>query len=83
MRLRVALPRVVDKSLALVNHLRSGDKSTVHNMDRLLLRLSMDIIGASGSLPLSRKCSLAVTLLSTADANNNVPRMQVLRPSCW
>ena len=33
--------------MALVNYLRSTDLSTVHNMDKLLLRLSMDVIGVN------------------------------------
>ena len=51
---RVALGHIVDRSLALVEHLREGGPGAVHNMDALLLRESMDVIGARplAALPL-------------------------------
>jgi hypothetical protein len=36
---------VVDRSLALVEYLKAQGPATVHNMDNLLLRESMDVIG--------------------------------------
>ena len=42
---RVALGHIVDRSLALVEYLRESGPSQVHNMDALLLRESMDVIG--------------------------------------
>ena len=43
---RVALGHIVDRSLALAEYLREGGPEAVHNMDNLLLRESMDVIGA-------------------------------------
>ena len=42
---RFALGHIIDKSLALVEYLREKGPKTVHNMDTLLLRESMDVIG--------------------------------------
>ncbi len=39
---------MLDCSLALVEHLREGGAEKVHNMDNLLLRESMDVIGTQG-----------------------------------
>jgi hypothetical protein len=40
---------VLNRSQALVEHLREGGPGKVHNMDNLLLRESMDVIGAQHS----------------------------------
>lgn len=42
---REAFDHVVDRSLALVGFLKAQGPKTVHNMDNLLLRESMDVIG--------------------------------------
>ena len=42
---RFALGHIIDRSLALVEYLREKGPKTVHNMDTLLLRESMDVIG--------------------------------------
>ena len=42
---RCALGHVIDRSMALVEFLREKGPKTVHNMDTLLLRESMDVIG--------------------------------------
>ena len=44
---RFALGHIIDRSLALVEYLRKKGPKAVHNMDTLLLRESMDVIGAS------------------------------------
>ena len=44
---REAFDHVVDRSLALVAFLRAQGPAAVHNMDNLLLRESMDVIGTS------------------------------------
>ena len=43
---RCALGHIIDRSMALVEYLRERGPKTVHNMDTLLLRESMDVIGA-------------------------------------
>lgn len=42
---RDAFDHVVDRSLALVAFLKAQGPAAVHNMDNLLLRESMDVIG--------------------------------------
>lgn len=42
---RDAFDHVVDRSLALVGFLKAQGPTVVHNMDNLLLRESMDVIG--------------------------------------
>ena len=42
---RYALGHIIDRSLALVDYLRKKGPKAVHNMDTLLLRESMDVIG--------------------------------------
>lgn len=42
---RYALGHIIDRSLALVEYLRKKGPKAVHNMDTLLLRESMDVIG--------------------------------------
>ena len=42
---RDAFDHVVDRSLALVGFLKAQGPAVVHNMDNLLLRESMDVIG--------------------------------------
>lgn len=41
----MALAHIIDRSLVLVEYLREKGPKTVHNMDTLLLRESMDVIG--------------------------------------
>jgi len=41
----MALAHIIDRSLVLVGYLREKGPKTVHNMDTLLLRESMDVIG--------------------------------------
>ena len=45
LRCRCALGHIIDRSMALVEYLRERGPKTVHNMDTLLLRESMDVIG--------------------------------------
>ena len=45
---REAFDHVVDRSMALVNHLGQGGPLAVHNIDNLMLRESMDVIGVPG-----------------------------------
>jgi hypothetical protein len=42
---RGAFEHVLDRSLALVEYLKAQGAAAVHNMDNLLLRESMDVIG--------------------------------------
>lgn len=42
---REAFGHVVDRSMALVNFLAQGGPQAVHNIDNLMLRESMDVIG--------------------------------------
>ena len=44
---RDAFDHVVDRSLALVAFLKAQGPAAVHNMDNLLLRESMDVIGVA------------------------------------
>ena len=48
---RFALGHIIDRSLALVEYLRKKGPKAVHNMDTLLLRESMDVIGEVFCLP--------------------------------
>ena len=43
---RDALDQVVERTLALVHFLKAQGATATHNMDNLLLRESMDVIGA-------------------------------------
>ena len=43
---RDAFDQVVDRTLALVHFLKVQGATSTHNMDNLLLRESMDVIGA-------------------------------------
>ncbi len=43
---RFALEQIIDRSMALVDFLRDSGPLKVHNVDNLLLRESMDVIGA-------------------------------------
>ena len=47
---RDAFDHVVDRSLALVAFLKAQGPAAVHNMDNLLLRESMDVIGVPSCL---------------------------------
>ena len=51
---RDALDQVVERTLALVGFLKAQGATATHNMDNLLLRESMDVIGAQ-ALPMSRR----------------------------
>jgi hypothetical protein len=44
---RFALAHVIDASMSLVKYLRESGSRKVHNVDNLLLRESMDVIGVS------------------------------------
>lgn len=44
-RCRGAFEHVVDRSMSLVEYLKAQGPAAVHNMDNLLLRESMDVIG--------------------------------------
>ena len=50
---RCALGHIIDRSHALVEYLREKGPKTVHNMDTLLLRESMDVIGEPAAPRLS------------------------------
>ena len=43
---RLALAHIVERTLALADYLSEGGATKAHNVDNLLLRESMDVIGA-------------------------------------
>ena len=43
---RLALSHIVERTLALAGYLAEGGAARTHNVDNLLLRESMDVIGA-------------------------------------
>ncbi len=47
---RDAFGHVLECSMALVQYLREGGPERVHNIDNLLLRESMDVIGVPSAL---------------------------------
>ena len=59
---REAFGHVVDRSMALVNHLGQGGPLAVHNIDNLMLRESMDVIGAP-ALACTCGCDCGVALI--------------------
>ena len=53
---RDALDQVVERTLALVHFLKAQGATATHNMDNLLLRESMDVIGAHAFQTLDPPC---------------------------
>ena len=55
---RIALSHIVERTLALAGYLAEGGAKKTHNVDNLLLRESMDVIGQSSPHLSPDPCSL-------------------------